>query len=56
MNRRNTPHVSSDESAAALVAALHNPALYPHPVARVELIETHIATLLRGLAREEPSA
>lgn len=31
---------------AALVAALCDPAAYPHPVARVQLIETHISSIL----------
>ena len=30
----------------SLIAALQNPALYPHPVERFELIETHISWVL----------
>lgn len=30
----------------ALIAALQNPALYPHPVEKIELIETHISWVL----------
>jgi len=30
----------------ALISALHNPALYPHPVDRVVLLETHISSVL----------
>jgi aminoglycoside phosphotransferase family enzyme/predicted kinase len=33
-------------SAANLVAALRNPACYPHPVGRVEVLETHISYVL----------
>lgn len=29
-----------------LIAALQNPALYPHPVERFEVIETHISWVL----------
>ncbi len=34
------------KSQATLVAALHNPTLYPHPVDRVEQLETHISYIL----------
>jgi hypothetical protein len=30
----------------ALINALHDPALYPHPVDRVQLLETHISSVL----------
>ena len=36
--------IASDQ--AALVAALRNPACYPHPAGQVELIETHISYVL----------
>ena len=34
------------DSDSALLNALHNPALYPHPVEQIELIETHISWVL----------
>jgi aminoglycoside phosphotransferase family enzyme/predicted kinase len=30
----------------ALISALHNPALYPHPVDQITLLETHISSVL----------
>ena len=46
MNTRNALLLSLGEYPSALVAALRNPALYPHPVQRIELIETHISWVL----------
>ena len=46
MNTRNGSLIAGREQATALVAALRNPALYPHPVEHVELIETHISWVL----------
>jgi hypothetical protein len=37
-------HVAGEQ--AALVAALRNPACYPHPAGQVEVIETHISYVL----------
>ena len=46
MNIRNASLIAGGENAPVLVAALRNPALYPHPVQRVGLIETHISWVL----------
>ncbi len=46
MNTRNRSPVVVNGNAAPLLAALGDPALYPHPVRRVELIQTHISWVL----------
>ena len=46
MNIRSELPTGNGADTAALVAALRNPALYPHPVQRVELVETHISWVL----------
>lgn len=38
--------MSAVPDSTAMLAALRNPAAYPHPVVRVELIETHISWVL----------
>jgi aminoglycoside phosphotransferase family enzyme/predicted kinase len=40
------PGVPASAASAALVAALRDPERYPHPVERVEIIETHISWVL----------
>ena len=40
------PGVPASAASAALVAALRDPQRYPHPVERVEIIETHISWVL----------
>lgn len=46
MNIRNDARVDINGDAALLVAALRDPAIYPHPVRRVGLLETHISWVL----------
>ena len=46
MTTRNESPIGIGENATRLVAALCNPAPYPHPVKRVELVETHISWVL----------
>ncbi|MGB7542844.1 MAG: AAA family ATPase, partial [Burkholderiales bacterium] len=38
--------VRSPEDHALLIAALRDPRCYPHPVSRIEVIETHISSVL----------
>ncbi|HKT31647.1 MAG TPA: AAA family ATPase [Gammaproteobacteria bacterium] len=43
----NASHLVSElTSDAALIAALHDPHCYPHPVARIEVVETHASWVL----------
>ena len=44
--RNGTPVVVDEHAAPPLLRALADPALYPHPVRRFELIETHISWVL----------
>ena len=45
--RHGIPHGAPSQIAfEALIAALHDPATYPHPVQRVDMIETHISCVL----------
>ena len=46
MNARIDPRVSSAHDAAWLVDALRNPACYPHPVRRIDILETHISWVI----------
>ena len=46
MNARSDPPVSTGNNAERMLEALRNPRCYPHPVARVTLLETHISWVL----------
>ena len=46
MNARFDTPVVADGGFARIVSALRDPACYPHPVARVELVETHISWVM----------
>jgi hypothetical protein len=46
MHTCNEPPVATNGNAAPLLAALSEPALYPHPVRRVEIMQTHISWVL----------
>jgi len=46
MNARNDPPVSTGSDAERMLEALRDPQCYPHPVARVTLLETHISWVI----------
>lgn len=43
---KSLPMTSQVESQQALIAALQDPAAYPHPVCAVQTVQTHISTVL----------
>ena len=46
MNTRNDLPVSTGADAECMLRGLRNPACYPHPVQRIELLETHISWVI----------
>ena len=46
MNARSDPPVSTGNDAERMLDTLRNPRCYPHPVARVAMLETHISWVI----------
>jgi len=46
MNARSDPPVSTGNDTERMLDALRNPRCYPHPVARIDILETHISWVI----------